>query len=219
MRNKQEFQDLVFARAEEIKARDRRNKMIRLSVMPIAAAFVILTAVGIHGALSVPSGTATQYDAAADHAAENYDGSAGRADLYTYAEDNDALRNAPANAQTDEYTAKAAEPTEGDHAYSYEDASEDALTSETAEAVILTQSKITVKGSDKVNALYDALTDGEETEPSNTPCLGTVKFSDSELEYRLYCDRCEIYSEGAFVEARRYTVDGRIILKEYIDIE
>ena len=52
MRNDQDFEKLVFERAEEIKARDRKLRVIRTSLMPLAAAFVVLTAVGIHGAFS-----------------------------------------------------------------------------------------------------------------------------------------------------------------------
>lgn len=52
MRNDQDFEKLVFERAEEIKARDRKLRIIRTSLMPLAAAFVVLTAVGIHGAFS-----------------------------------------------------------------------------------------------------------------------------------------------------------------------
>ena len=68
MRNREEFESLVFERAEKIKARDRAAKTIRLSIMPIAAAFLVLTAVGIHRLTSM---NANLSDAAAPADAAN----------------------------------------------------------------------------------------------------------------------------------------------------
>lgn len=64
MRSEQDFEKLVFERADKLKVHDRKMKIVRNSLMPLAAAFVVLTAVGIHGAFSMPNSSAKS-DAAA----------------------------------------------------------------------------------------------------------------------------------------------------------
>ncbi len=206
MMNNSDFEKLVFERAEELKAHDRRVRAVRLSILPIAAAFVILTSVGLRSALTVPNSSTAQDDRARDsYTAENYSGSAEHpADLSSFEEEDTQKAADDMTAYNDnavDYAADAAPQLPEDEA--------PAVT-----AVILTQEKTVVTDAKKVSALENALTGSEETSDGGV-CLGTVTFSDSEMLYKIYNDHFEVYHGGTLSAAYAYTDGAEDILSEY----
>lgn len=210
MRSEREFEALVFERAEAIKAHDRSMKIIRMSVMPIAAALVVLTAVGIRGMLTVPSSTANSFDAAAgDHAAEYNERSAQAPDMDA-AYDEKADEEQYSYNRNDEYDFAAeieqdagAENENAAAATAAADEQKDVETQMTA--VIKAQSRTTISG-EAANALYRALSNGALTdEQPSGGCLGEVEFSDG-TRYTIYRTGAQVYDEGGYV--------GNIVIDE-----
>lgn len=65
MMDKRDFEKLVFEKAEKIKARDRRNKIIRISVIPAAAAFAVISLVGVRSLFYMPNSMGASFSDAA----------------------------------------------------------------------------------------------------------------------------------------------------------
>ncbi|MBQ1546659.1 MAG: hypothetical protein IIZ59_03915 [Clostridia bacterium] len=73
MMDKSDFEALVFEKADAIKKRDRRNKIIRLSVIPAAAAFAVISLVGVRSLFYMPQSAGTSLsDATANAPAAEY---------------------------------------------------------------------------------------------------------------------------------------------------
>ena len=203
MRSEREFEALVFERAEEIKARDRSRRLVRMSVMPIAAALVVLTAVGIRGILSVPNGTANSFDAAVgEYAGDTQQKTAGAPAVNS--EQNAAEQYKYENEDID-YAAQMQGDAAFDEGYDNAPAAaaeEDSTRSADVQmtAVIMAQSRITVSGEAAV-ALYDALSGSSDAQTEPTAgCLGTVEFSDG-MMYRIFKGSAEEYIDGTPVRS------------------
>ncbi len=54
MMNNDDFEQLVYKKADKLKSHDRHMKMLRISVVPVAAAFVIMSLIGINS-INLPS--------------------------------------------------------------------------------------------------------------------------------------------------------------------
>ena len=222
MRNKQDFEKLVFERADEIKAHDRRMKAARLTVMPLAAAFVIVTVVGLRSSPFFSNNTTAKNDLAAEERSAEM-----QSEMYNApaaAEDNDEFDagEAPAyeapqmNYAADDYTYENyAEAEDNDAALKGD---EPAAMQSDGEAIILTQRKTVVTDSEDISELFTALTQGTETQQTGGACLGTVTFTDSNTQFRIYADHCEEYTSGEPVSSYVYTEESKVVLSEYFEM-
>ena len=223
MRNKQDFEQLVFERADKLKAHDRSMKIVRISVMPIAAAFVVLTAVGLRG-LSNPSYmNATN---AADNAAagELYEYSAGNTAAANDLEAeprNQAEINAAKSYEEDFDAVQDADEYNDDVGADVQNENTAAAQTQTSAVVFRGQQTQTVTGETAVSEItsaFDALS--EPSDSSAGGCLGYIEFrGDTETQYRIYADRVEKYTGGTLTDSFAMTNDVKRVLAKYFNID
>ena len=230
MRNREEFESLVFERAEKIKARDRAAKTIRLSIMPIAAAFLVLTAVGIHRLTSM---NANLSDAAAPADAANAaEGASFAAPDYTkqneeYSEKNISDELAPQdiagstanNARAGEYEDYAAEDADNGAAKSDEVSSE-AKSERGVTVTFSANDPVTLVG-EPAGELADALA-GEST-PSEDGSRGyigriTVEEGGTDTDYYLYPDHVRKAENGSTSGSYALSDTTKALIEKYFSV-
>ena len=232
MRNREDFESLVFERAEEIKARDRAAKTIRLSIMPIAAAFLVLTAVGIHRFTSMNTSFSDAAAPASDASGEAY---------YNAPQYDD--RNTTAGAAPAEKYAFADEeaPAENFENYDYDgvadvgeaektDEAQDAQTKQSLQAeqpvgsvtvTFYANEKLTLTG-EQASVLAAAL--DCETFPTDSADSGyigklTVEGSGAKTVYYLYSDHLKKVKGGSVIGTFALNDSTKVLLEEAFGVE
>lgn len=191
MMNKQDFEKLVYEKAEQKKTHDKNMKIIRLSIMPISAALVIVSLVGLKNIASLPTQNAATNGAADNVYSPSY---------------NDRIADETEGAQ-DQY--------DFDGEYSYTDKSisaelpvdngadtmyEDSQQSPEATQITFTANEtITIYDPNDTEEIIEKLSSSELTEPShdNTGYLGDITVND--LVYRLYADNIKVYENDLLI--------------------
>lgn len=223
MMNNQEFENLVFERAEIIKKRDRNKKIIRLTVMPIAAAVAVMTAVGVSRMAIIPNlnDSTGMIQGETNRISDNV----GAAAQYTQESDEMVDKSADAaytddvhlNDNTPGYSISYSDEFSGDALY---EAPEDDL-SDISLIEFVGQSHITVTDENSILEIEDALaTMNEEADETSGGCYGTLSVTrgDTVTNYRIYRGYAEVYSGNDYEVSLRMTNEVKEILEKYFEV-
>ncbi len=215
MRNNRDFEQLIFERAEKIKEHDKTMKLIRMTVTPIAAAFVILTAVGIHRFAVTPANMSAQadnapaFEASAAYAPENSETSEASTARQT-------IKSAEAEDQTDDAAYE-------DYEYDGMAANEAPVNAAPGDVTVTftANDAITLTGSEALDAA-EALAD--ESTPVNSEDKGylgtvTVKADGQSTDYRIYTDHVGKTENGEFKGSFTLDDSTKAVLSKYFPVK
>ena len=234
MRNNYDFEQLVFEKAGNIKAHDRRRKIVISTVTPLAAALVILTTVGLRTLSFSPDSFADRQDAAgaaigglysenATKPSENYAPKSMEEDNADYdlydniaQEDGDYL---------DEYAEQYSEEVQNDNAGAADSLSINAAAPQAAadsyNTVIFTANETIVlngEAADEIEkALSEASLDDYKNESENGSYLGTITVDDD--EYKIFYDHAEVQNQSGTTASFALDDEAKKTLEKYLPID
>ena len=242
MRSNMEFEALVFERAELIKQRDRKNKMIRMSVMPIAAAFLVLTAVGIRNFIQMPYNATAMYDNAAGQTDHFEGANAYKSNLYdSLSEEPTAENNTSVNNEL-KHESIIGSNTEANKEYDVADNYSEVFDDDSIETfdrpieqdgklppedneisgqvIFKAQKTIIVSDINDVKIITSAIKELDKiADTHNTVCLGDITLSTEQgTDYKIFNDHIEIFTDGKLRDAYELTDKAKTLLSGYFPL-